>query len=135
MRNKNCPWCQHKLSLKELLFLDEQAPTACLKCGKNFKNSSINSIISGVLPVTLCFTALYLFDIGLLYSLSLLILIPVLRITLAEPLKYNPNSFSQTCFQCQRSNVGFKNSFSNICNDCLLFGKNQTDSQTTLRQK
>jgi hypothetical protein len=76
------------MSFIELLFLDEFSPTVCQKCSMYLRNKSAGTIISATVPVILFFSALYLFEIDLLYSLSLLLLIPILRISLAEPLKY-----------------------------------------------
>jgi hypothetical protein len=127
MRNKNCPWCRRKLNVIELLLLDEHAPRSCRNCGQYLKNSFVNSIVSAVIPVILCATSFYIFDINLLFSLSLLLLVPIFRIALAEPLKFNPNSNNRTCFQCRRTNGRFGNPKSNICDDCLLGEKKHSD--------
>jgi hypothetical protein len=135
MRYKNCPYCRSKLSFIELLLLDEHSASKCKKCGNFLKNSFVNSIIAAVIPALLCGLSIYLFDINLLYSLSLLLLIPVLRISLAEPLRFNANSNSRTCLQCRRTNAVFKDPFSTVCSDCQRQVKKQSAEQAALREK
>jgi len=132
MKNKNCPWCQGKIGLIDLLLLDEHAPKKCKNCGKFLKTSFVNSIVSIVIPVIMFGTAIVLFDLGLVISASLLLLIPILRIVLAEPLKYSLSSNGNACFQCKRTNIAFSYPNSNICDQCLLSEK-QSSSQTFLR--
>ncbi len=128
LKRKNCPWCGHKLNFIELIFLDEHSPKICKYCGKYIKSSAVNSIISVVLPFVLCFISYYFFGIEMLLSLSLLLLIPILRFLLAEPLKYNINSTMRICLQCRSVNVPFVNSISKICRNCTLSGKKQSNS-------
>jgi hypothetical protein len=120
MRNKNCPYCRHKLNLFELLRLDEHAPRKCKNCGNFLKTSLAGSIVSVVIPVVLCAASLYLIDINFIFAASLLLLIPLLRIALAEPMPYNLNSNTRKCSRCGQTNVRFKNSFAKICDNCLL---------------
>lgn len=127
MRNKICPWCLQKLSFLDIVFLDEHAPKKCRSCGKYLKTTSFSTIISIVLPVVLCAISFYLFDINLLYSLSFLLLVPVLKITLAEPLKYSLSSGIRACSQCKSLNTKFSLPGAMVCDKCLLAGKKQTE--------
>lgn len=131
MRNKSCPWCQGKIGLMDLLLLDEHAPRKCKNCGKFLKNPVVNSIVSVVIPVIMFAAAFILFDLDLLISLSLLLLIPILRIVLAEPLKYSLSSTGGACLQCKRTNIGFSFPNSKICDKCLISEK-KSNSQTSL---
>jgi hypothetical protein len=134
MRNRNCPWCGNKLDLIELLLLDELAPRKCKNCGKYLKTSKVNSIVSAVLPTVLCFISYYLLDIGLFFSAALLLLIPVLRISLAEPVKYSISSTMRICLQCKRAKmVAFSNPETKFCDQCLHLQKNQEGAQNILR--
>ena len=85
---KYCPWCQHQLRIIELLLLDEHSPRTCKNCGKFLRNATSNSTIAVALPIVLFGVSIYFFDIHFLLSLMLLLLIPILRVTLAEPLKF-----------------------------------------------
>ena len=134
MMNKNCPWCQSKIDILGLLLLDEHAPRKCKNCGKYLKTPLVSSLVSVVIPITMFAAALTLFDLDLLISLSLLLLIPVLRIALAEPLKYSLISTGIACLKCKRTNIGFSFPNSNICDKCLLAQK-QSNSQISLHQK
>ena len=129
MRNKSCPYCFQKLGFIELLLLDPHTPKKCKNCGKYLKTSFVNLIVSAVVPVIMCVAAIYLFDLDLVISLSLLLLIPVLLIVLAEPLKYTLSSNGNACLQCKRTNIGFSFPNSKICDKCFLKGKKQSDLQ------
>jgi hypothetical protein len=135
MMKKFCPWCNYQVSLIRLLLLDEHSPRKCKNCGKYLKTSAINSYISVVIPVVLCFFSVYLFNINLLFSSAFLLLIPVLRILLAEPAKYSLNSNINCCLKCNRSNVLFKYPFSTICNNCLSLENKKSGSKISLHQK
>lgn len=119
-RSRNCPWCNHRVGVFELLLLDEHSPRKCRNCGNFLKTSFVNSIISVVLPVVLFGIAVYLLEIDLLVSASLLLLIPVLRILLAEPIKYSLVSIVNFCMQCKRTNVKFSRPNSRICDKCYV---------------
>jgi hypothetical protein len=129
MKNKICPWCQQKLSLFDVVFLDEHAPKKCSNCGKYLKTSSTSTIISVVLPVVLCAISLYLFDLDLFVSLSLLLLIPVLKIMLAEPIKYSLGSGLRACSQCKSLNSKFSFPGSMVCDKCLLPEKSKRNCE------
>src|SRR5262245_49143779 len=120
MKNKNCPWCGHKVGFIKLLLLDDQTPTACKNCGKFLKNSSANLVIPAVITVVLFAASFYLIDIDAIFSVALLLLFPVLRFALAEPIKYSLKANAQHCSRCGQTNVRFKNSFAKICDNCLL---------------
>ena len=129
MRNKNCPYCRHKTGFIELLLLDEHAPRRCKNCGNFLKNSLVNSVVSIVIPVVMFAASLYIFDLNFLFSASLLLLIPVLRIALAEPMMYNLNANVRNCARCGQTNVRFKNSFAKVCDNCLLLEQPPPNAQ------
>jgi hypothetical protein len=124
---KICPWCRHKLRFFDLVCLDEHAPKKCKNCGKYLKTSYSSSIISMVLPVALCGLSIYLFDIRLLFSLSLLLLIPVLKVTLTEPLKYSLSSGIRACSSCKNLNAKFSYPGAMVCDKCLKAGKKHSE--------
>lgn len=123
MLNRSCPWCRQKLGVIELLVLDEHSPKKCKNCGNFLKTPLTNSIVSVVVPIIMLAAGLYIFDLDLLPLLSLVLLIPVLRIALAEPLKYSLNSTENVCLQCKRTNIEFSFPSSNICDKCILTEK------------
>jgi len=131
MIKKKCPWCQGKIGLLELLQLKEHAPKKCKICGKYLKASFVNSIVSVVLPIIMFTTAITLFNLNFLISASLLLLIPILGMVLAEPLKYSLSTTGNACLQCKRTNIGFSFPNSKICDNCFLASK-KSNSQTSL---
>jgi len=132
LRRKNCPQCRQRIGFIKLLLLDDHSPTRCQNCGIFLKNSSANLIIPAVITVVLFFASFYLVDIDPIFSFSLLLLFPILRFALAEPIKYSLNSDVKYCLQCKRTNARFSYPNSNVCDKCSLPGNNQNKSVTLM---
>jgi hypothetical protein len=104
----------------ELLLLDEHSPKKCKNCGKYLKTRLAGSVVSVVVPVMMAAAALIIFSLDFFISMSLLLLIPILRTALATPMKYSLSSTGVVCLQCRQTNIGFSFADSKLCDNCAL---------------
>ncbi|MBS1796012.1 MAG: hypothetical protein JSS81_19330 [Acidobacteria bacterium] len=120
MKSKICPFCGRPLGLIQLLRLDPHTPAGCRHCGQFIKNRTANGIIPVVVPIVLSFISLNLFGFNFYQSLAFFLLIPVLRILMAEPVKFSNQPSNRFCPKCGKEIAENLNSFESVCGRCSL---------------